>query len=228
MAERTVLLIGATQGLGLAFAERYLREGWRVIATTVHPSPALDSLAALHPGRIAIHPLDINDRDAVKALKAELGDVRLDLLHNLAGVLPEDKPIWDYDDAEILRILHTNAISGITLAAQMEPLLNPDGTFAFTSSGMGSIGRNRNGNTDLYRLSKAALNMMARSFAAKHAQGRNILLLCPGWAKTEMGGPLATVEVEDSVSGLYAIIADPQPQPDGPVFRDYTGAAVPW
>jgi NAD(P)-dependent dehydrogenase (short-subunit alcohol dehydrogenase family) len=229
LRDRTVLLVGATQGLGLALAERYLREDWRLVATTLMPSAQLDALVARHPGRSAIHQLDITDADAAGALGQALGDDRIDVLHIVAGILPaDDKPIWDYSDAERLRVLDTNAIGAVRLAHIVAPLVPAGGVFAFTSSGMGSMTRNTRGSTDLYRVSKAALNMLVRSFAATHGTDRAVLLICPGWAKTEMGGPLATVEVSDSVDGIYRLVDGAAPGTDGAIFRDYSGETLPW
>jgi len=229
LGDHTVLLVGATQGVGLALADRYLREGWRVVATTLMPSVPLEALVARHPDRIAIHPLDITDADAARALGEALSGERIDVLHIVAGMMPaEDKPIWDYSDAERLRVLDTNAIGAVRLAHIVAPLVPAGGVFAFTSSGMGSMTRNTRGSTDLYRVSKAALNMLVRSFAATLGTDRAVLLICPGWAKTAMGGPLATVEVADSVDGIYRLVAGAEPATDGAIFRDYSSETVPW
>lgn len=233
-AARTVLVVGATQGLGLGLVDKYLREGWNVIATTITPSPPLETLQHLpgtRPGQLRIRTLDITDRAGVQALAGELRHETLQLLHVVAGVFQASfDPIWDQPDTEILRLLHTNAIGGIRLAELLDARVAPGGTFAFTSSGMGSFARNDKGDVDLYRISKVSLNMLVRSFAARRAgDGRRVLLLCPGWAKTEMGGPDATVEVSTSVDGMYEMIVDrPELGLRGAEFHEYSGAVVPW
>lgn len=228
---KSVLVVGATQGLGLALAGKYLHEGWRVRATTVVPSPALDALRARFPDTLAICPLDVTDVPAVRALAAEMRDARLDVLHVVAGVFQASfDPIWEQPDAEILRVLHTNAIGGVRLAELVAPSVNAGGAFVFTSSGMGSMARNDKGDVDLYRISKASLNMLVRSFAARHRDsGRRVLLLCPGWAKTAMGGPDATVEVQTSVEGMYRLVTESPPEAEREaLFFEYSGAVVPW
>lgn len=228
---RSVLLVGATQGLGLGLADKYLREGWNVLATTIAPSPGLDALQARHGARLRVVPLDITDVAAVRALVESLREVRLDAVHIVAGVFQASfDPLWEQPDAEILRLLHTNSIGGIRLAEWIAPRVAPDGVFAFTSSGMGSMARNDKGDVDLYRISKAALNMLVRSFAVRQrGSGRRALLLCPGWAKTAMGGPGATVEVSTSVDGMYRLVVDTPPRADREaLFFEYSGDVVPW
>ena len=229
-APRTVLVVGATQGLGLALASKYLRERWNVIATTVVPSPALEDLQARHAGQLRIRPLDITDRAAVQALAEEFHGETLQVLHIVAGVFQSSfAPIWEQPDEEILRLLHTNSIGGIRLAERLADRVDADGAFAFTSSGMGSLARNDKGDVDLYRLSKVALNMLVRSFAARRPGGARVLLLCPGWAKTAMGGPDATVEVATSVDGMYDVIAGRlRSGRSGAEFLEYSGDVVPW
>lgn len=226
MSARTALVVGATKGLGLGLVERYLTEGWRVIATTIEPSPGLDALG----DRIELHPLDITDAAAVEALRDALAGRPIDALHIVAGVYQSSQaPIWEQPDEEILRVLGTNAIAGIRMAELFSPLVLRGGVFAFTTSGMGSMTRNDKGGVDLYRVSKSTLNMLARSFAVRHAgSGRAVLLLCPGWAKTDMGGPDATVEVADSVAGMVRLVADADSDAGEALFREYTGDVIAW
>lgn len=227
-ASRTVLLVGATQGLGLALAERYLGEGWNVVATTLAPSPGLTDLAARFHDRLEIHPLDITDAAAVAALRDTLSTRSLAALHIVAGILPvETGPVWEQPSDIVLKVLETNAFGGVRLATAFADLVAPEGVFAFTSSGMGSMTRNDRGGAPLYRISKAALNMLVRSFAAEHASGRAVLLICPGWVKTQMGGDLATVEIADSVDGIYRLVCQARAT-DGAPFLEYTGDTVPW
>jgi NAD(P)-dependent dehydrogenase (short-subunit alcohol dehydrogenase family) len=227
---RTALVVGATQGLGLALAGHYLANGWSVVATTVGESPALAALQAEAPERFEIYPLDITDLAGVTALRETLDGRRIDSVHIVAGVFQKDfAAIWEQPDDEILRVLHTNSIGGVRLAEVFAPLVPRGGTFAFTTSGMGSLARNDRGDVDLYRISKVALNMLVRSFAARHVDsGRAVLLLCPGWAKTEMGGAEATVEVSDSVAGMYAQVASADADAGEALFIEYSGDAIAW
>jgi NAD(P)-dependent dehydrogenase (short-subunit alcohol dehydrogenase family) len=96
------------------------------------------------------------------------------------------------------------------------------------SSGQGSITNNENGNYEIYRTSKAALNMLMRSFAARHADSaRTLLLMAPGWVRTELGGPEARLSIEESIPNL-ANTMDAQAGKAGLQYLDYLGRKVPW
>lgn len=228
--QKFVVIVGATKGLGLALAEEYLDRGWRVVATSLEPSAGLDELAKRYGPRLQVVEFDITSRADALRLQEALAAQRIDVLHIVAGVFQRTTaPVWEQPAEEILRLLETNAIGAVRLAELLAPQVQPGGVFAFTSSGMGSLWRNDRGDVDLYRVSKATLNMLVRSFAARHRDsGRATLLLCPGWAKTDMGGPDATVEVSDSVRGMYRLVASARPDPTGAVFREYTGNEIPW
>ena len=96
------------------------------------------------------------------------------------------------------------------------------------SSGQGSITNNENGNHEVYRASKAALNMLMRSFAARHADdSRTLLLMAPGWVRTAMGRPQARLSIDESIPNLANTI-DAQAGKPGLHYLDYLGRKVPW
>ena len=96
------------------------------------------------------------------------------------------------------------------------------------SSGQGSVTNNVNGNYEVYRGSKAALNMFMRSYAARRASdGRTLLLLAPGWVRTDMGGPDARLSVEESIPNLVDTI-EAHTGRAGLHYVDYLGRVVPW
>jgi NAD(P)-dependent dehydrogenase (short-subunit alcohol dehydrogenase family) len=96
------------------------------------------------------------------------------------------------------------------------------------SSGQGSVANNENGMHEVYRASKAALNMFMRSFAARHAgDGRTLLLMAPGWVRTDLGGPEARLSIEESIPNL-ADTMDAQAGKAGLQYLDYLGRKVPW
>ena len=111
-------------------------------------------------------------------------------------------------------------------AEALAGLLEPAGTVAFMSSRLGSIELNDYGSWETYRLSKAALNMGARSFFHRHPQ-HAVLSVAPGWVRTDMGGPSATFDVETSCRNVANAIEQHGRTP-GHRYVSYDGTQLPW
>ena len=95
------------------------------------------------------------------------------------------------------------------------------------SSGQGSISNNETGQREVYRGTKAALNMYMRSFAARQAPSRPMVVMAPGWVKTELGGANARLTIEESIPSLTNVLIAKQERP-GLEYLDYLGRTVPW
>lgn len=106
------------------------------------------------------------------------------------------------------RLMIANALSPMRFIERFQDRAAPSGTLAVMSSGQGSITNNtRVTGWEVYRASKSALNQLMRSSAARHPDDpHTLLLLAPGWVRTELGGPEATFSVEQSTSGLADVI----------------------
>jgi len=224
----TILLAGASRGLGLGLAREYLRRGWAVIATARRPEAARDlqALAQDHSGRLTVEALDIADPGSVKALAARLAARRIDVLFVVAGVSAnKETAIQDIAPQAIAQEFITNATAPVALAEVVLPLLRPGAAVAFMTSILGSLASNAGGGLDTYRASKAALNMLAVNFSIRH-KDRPVLLLHPGWVRTEMGGSSAPVDVETSARGLADQIA--HATKPGIAYLDYQGQTLPW
>jgi NAD(P)-dependent dehydrogenase (short-subunit alcohol dehydrogenase family) len=228
--EKHVLLFGASRGLGLAMAEEYLKLGWRVVATVRSgPQTALHDLVDKADGRLAIETVDISDAIQVAALRGRLRSNRFDLLFVNAGVTNDDREtIADVSTEEFIRVMVTNALSPLRIIEAFQDLVPPTGAIAIMSSGQGSVSNNEKGGHEVYRASKAALNMLMRSFAARHRDDpRALLLLAPGWVRTGLGGPDARLGIEDSIPNLVKVI-EAQEGKSGLRYLDYLGRTVPW
>ncbi|BDO42225.1 SDR family NAD(P)-dependent oxidoreductase [Cellulomonas sp. NTE-D12] len=109
-----------------------------------------------------------------------------------------------------------------------QDLVEPAGTIAIMSSGQGSVANNERGGFEIYRASKAALNQLMRSYAARHHdEPRTLLLLAPGWVRTDLGGPAAPLAVEESIPNLVETVAA-QHGHGGLQYLDYLGRTVRW
>ena len=136
--------------------------------------------------------------------------------------------IADVSTDEFIRVIVTNALSPMRIVEILQDLVLPTGTIGIMSSGQGSITNNDNGNYEIYRASKAALNMLMRSFTARHADDpRTLLLMAPGWVRTDLGGPQARLSIEESIPNL-ANTMDAQAGKAGLQYLDYLGRKVPW
>ena len=229
-SNKKLLLIGASRGLGLALAQEYLKRGWDVVATERAASPSkLHSLAEAYPTQLEIETVDIVHPDQVTALHARLATRQFDMLFVNAGVTNDHREtIADVSTEEFVRVMMTNALSPMRVIETLQGVVIDGGTIGIMSSGQGSIANNENGHHEVYRGSKAALNMFMRSFAARHAEdSRTLLLMAPGWVRTDMGGAEARLSIEESIPNL-ANTMDAQAGKPGLQYLDYLGRRVPW
>lgn len=228
-SQKQLLLIGASRGLGFALAAEYLERGWHVVATERAASPPLHALLEAADGRLEIETVDVNQTAQVAALRERLTLRKFDLLFVNAGVKNDDREtIADVSTEEFIRVMVTNALSPLRVVETLQDLVNANGTIGIMSSGQGSITNNEKGRYEVYRGSKAALNMFMRSFAARHADDpRALLLMAPGWVRTELGGPDARLSIEESVPNLVRTLHAVEGKP-GLQYLDYLGRTVPW
>jgi NAD(P)-dependent dehydrogenase (short-subunit alcohol dehydrogenase family) len=227
---KKLLLIGASRGLGLALASEYLQRGWQVVATERPGSASkLHDLPAAADGRLRIETVDIVHPGQVASLRARLASQRFDMLFVNAGVKNDDREtIADVSTDEFTRVMVTNALSPLRVVETLQDLVVPSGTIGVMSSGQGSVANNTNGNYEVYRASKAALNTLMRSFAARHAhEPTTLLLMAPGWVRTDMGGAQARLSIEESIPNLANTI-DAQAGKAGLQYLDYLGRTVAW
>ncbi len=221
---KSALIVGASRGLGLGLAGELQTRGWAITGTERRPSAELAAL-----GAAVISDVDVTVPARIMALWHRLDGQKFDLIFLNAGIMAgRGVPVGEIADSDITRVLYTNAIAPIRAADALIGLAAPGATIAFMTSILGSIANNLDGRMELYRASKAMLNSLARSFAARHvAAGFTILSLHPGVVRTSMGGPSAPLDIPTSVRGL-ADVLERRAGTKTHVFVDYQDREILW
>jgi len=234
MDRKHCLVTGANRGLGLELASQLLARRWHVVATCRHPgkATALNRLAAEHPGRLHVLPLDVAEARSRDALLRELPLVTdeqpLHLLVNNAGVLRGGERFGQVAAADLDGSFQTHAAGPFLLTQSLAPQLADSAVVANISSEIGSIALRQEFRTPSYAIGKAAQNMVTSLLSqALASRGIKVVALHPGWVRTDMGGDNAALSVAESVSGLLRVIDHLTPADSGR-FLDWQGDPLPW
>jgi NAD(P)-dependent dehydrogenase (short-subunit alcohol dehydrogenase family) len=202
-----ILVLGASRGIGLEFVRQYAHAGAQVTATA-RSDDGLQKIKALGA---KVLRLDVADPQSVSGLAWMLDGETFDIALYVAGVYTQGGATTPPTQVEFDSTMRTNVLGAMQAIPQVAPLVEAanhgqGGKFIFITSGMGSIGEVESSFGWTYRVSKAALNMAV--IAAQRDYPKALMLpLCPGWVRTDMGGPGATISVEESVSAMCATIA---------------------
>ena len=198
----TILIVGASRGLGHAMAAEFLKTGWNVVGTVRAAAgrTLLHDLAEDFPGRVEIEDLDINQPRQLASLRERLSGRSFDMLFVNAGTTNNEQvPIGQVPTEDFVDVMITNALSPMRVIEALQDLVTATGLIGAMSSGQGSITNNTTALREVYRGSKAALNMFMRSFAVRQSDtARAFVLMAPGWVQTELGGPGARLTIEES------------------------------
>jgi NAD(P)-dependent dehydrogenase (short-subunit alcohol dehydrogenase family) len=226
---KTALIVGASRGLGLGLAQELISRGWNVIATERKndPKSALRIYANQKNDNLRIEQVDINEADSIHNLQKNLVGTKLDILFVNAGIANDpSETAGQTSTEEFHRVMVTNALSPLKVIEALDELVTETGSIGVMSSGLGSVSDNTYGSYEIYRASKAALNTLMRSYAVRKGGQRSLFAISPGWVKTDMGGPEATLDVKTSTSGIIDTILSNQSP--GMRFLDYQNQTVNW
>lgn len=227
----TILIVGASRGLGHALATEFFDRGWHVVGTVRRAADRtpLHELADRSDGRVSVEHLDINEPAQLAPLHDRLAHRRIDVLFVNAGTTSgEGTPIGSVSTEDFIDVMVTNALSPMRTIEALDDLVSPTGLIGAMSSGQGSIANNTTGLREVYRGSKAALNMFMKSLAARQADSRRgFVLIAPGWIRTDLGGPDAPFTMEETVPLVADVILSRVDVP-GIAYLDRFGQTVPW
>ena len=199
----TVLIIGASRGIGWQLAQQYAEAGERVIAT------ARDDAALARLRGLGVHQalrVDVADAASISGLAWQLDGEKIDTALYVAGVTSHGDATEPPTREAFDTVMHANVLGAMQAIPQVAPWLAPGGRFGFVSSVMGRIATVDDSRAWVYRTSKAALNM---AVASAQSAWPDAIMVClhPGWVQTDMGGGAAPVTPEASASGLRRVMA---------------------
>lgn len=219
---RTIVITGANRGLGLGLAEHYAKEGDRVIGVVRSSSAELDALADK-----VVAGVELTAPDGPARVANALKGVDIDILLNVAGVM-EWEEIDEVNAEQVRRQFEINALAPLLLTHALLPHLKNGSKVAFWTSRLGSMTDNTSGKGYGYRMSKAALNMAAKTLSIDLApRGVSVGLLHPGSVKTSLNRLGGEIEVAESIRGLVARIAEIGPETTGRYVHQ-NGTPLPW
>ena len=216
------IITGANRGIGLELVRQMTGRGDEVIAVCRTASPELrETGAVIHEG------VDVTDVAAVTSFAESLAEGSIDVLLNNAGILRSDRlGALDYDALRLQ--FEVNALGPLRFTETLLPTLRDGGKIGIVTSAMGSIGDNASGGSYGYRMSKAAANMAGVSLARdlRH-RGISVILLHPGYVKTDMTGGSGNVTPAEAARGLIERLDALTPELSG-TFWHAEGRQLPW
>lgn len=220
----TILVIGASRGIGLEFVRQYREAGCRVIAT-VRGDAGRERVQALGAQALTV---DVANPASVSGLAWMLDGERLDVALYVAGVIRRPGALTPPTREDFDAVMHANVLGAMQAIPQVAPLVaDARGVFAFLSSSMSQIGSVPGSDSWLYRASKAALNMAVA--AAQHDYpGATMVTIDPGWVQTDMGGAGAPLTAAQSVRGMRETLANLTPADKGRLLHHDGRRATHW
>ena len=223
---RTVLVTGVNRGLGLEFVRQLSARGDHVIGTARKPQDAGDAAKFC----AELLPLDVTDAASIKRLGAALSGRAIDVLINNAAITGPDKSVTQATMADLQKVFTTNAVAPLVLVRTLLPNLRA-GThkrIVNISSTLGSIAVASNGFSYAYCASKSALNMITAKLGKELGrEGFVSVTFCPGWNKTDMGGPQAPLEPKNSIASLLGVVDRLVPADNGK-YLTHEGKPIAW
>ena len=232
--KRVAVVTGGNKGIGFEICRQLAERGLRVVLTSrdIAKGQAAQQKLSENGADVVYHRLDVDSDDSVAELAryVETEQGRVDVLVNNAGIMIDESGVGVLGTSlETFRItLETNFFGALRMCQVIVPIMQRGhyGRIVNLSSGLGQLVEMGDG-TAAYRTSKTALNSLTRMVATA-VSGQDILVnsMCPGWVRTDMGGPNAARGVETGAETAIWLAMLPHDGPNGGFFRDK--AAIPW
>jgi len=230
---KIALVTGANKGLGFGASKKLAQMGYKVLMVgrseelIERASQELKNLSLDVEGFVA----DVSDDHSIENLSQNLEKnfKKLDVLINNAGIFIDSAQagLFNISTDEILKTFNTNTLGAYRMVKYLHSLLlegeNP--CIVNISSGMGQLSE-MEGLYPGYRMSKTALNALTKIFSNEYKGKIKVNSVCPGWVKTDMGGPNAIRSIEEGINGIIWAATLPHDGPTGKFFRD--GKSLEW
>ena len=217
-----ILITGANRGIGLTLTEIYQKFGHNVFATCRKPSLELEKT-----GANVITEIDVTNLSSLKRLSEKLGQQKIDILINNAGVLfKDDFNHLNYE--EITKQFEVNTLGPLKVAEALVKNLSANAKMGILTSRMGSIEDNTSGGMYGYRLSKAAANAVGKSLSLDlKDQNIAVAILHPGFVQTEMTGGMGNIDSHTAAHGLIEVMDKVTLENTGQFWHS-NGSKLPW
>lgn len=220
----SVLIVGASRGIGLEWVRQARAAGDRVVATA-RDDEGLQRLRDL--GAVALK-LDVMNTASASGLAWQIDGYAFDQVALVAGVFgSRTTGMQTPTEAEFNTVMQTNVLGPMRVLPQLQDALAPGARIAIISSRMGSISLRSGSHGWLYRASKAAVNSVLKD-ASLLMQGKACCIsFHPGWVRTDMGGADGDIDVQTSVAGMRTVMAGLSAADNGS-FINYDGERLSW
>ena len=217
----TVLVTGCNRGIGYQLCNQLAARGDEVIGVCRKSNPDLEAL-----GIRVIEGVDVGADACIAALREAIGDQRLDILINNAGILRRET-LGNIDYATMLEQYQVNTLGPLRVTEALLDNLAEGSKVAIVTSRVGSIADNGSGGNYGYRASKTAVNMVGTNLVHDlRPRGIAVALLHPGLVATDMTGGTG-IDPAESAAGLIARIDELTLETSGH-FWHAEGYELPW
>jgi NAD(P)-dependent dehydrogenase (short-subunit alcohol dehydrogenase family) len=221
---RNVVVVGSNRGIGLEIARVYAQRGDHVIGACRKSSQELADT-----GAVVVEGIDVAEADCGEKIALRLIDLGIDVLVVVAGIMHRTALEQVVTSSESMRReFEVNALGPLRVVAGVRGVLKNPSKVALLTSRMGSIDDNTSGGYYGYRMSKAALNMAARSLAIDlKGSGVAVDVIHPGFVRTDMTGGRGDIDAADAAKNIVARVDEMSLATSGR-FRHANGTSLPW
>lgn len=221
----TIMIVGATRGIGLELTKQYANEGNQVIACARDTANAsLLNEVASGSENIKIEQLDIADAGSIESASSRIGEEAIDsviIVAGWVGGMPDNQTIDNIDIDEWHNTLNINTIGPLLVAKAFKSNLaaSGNGNLMILSSQLAASTWPMGG-MYIYSTTKAAVSKVGQILALDWAEDPIIVsIMHPGWVQTDMGGPTAEITAEESASGIRNVLSGLTKEDSGNFYK---------